>query len=300
MPDTKSPKGLGKGLSALIAEINDETPRGNLATGGQLTMEIPINHIDPSPYQPRHYFANGALKDLIESIQKNGVLQPIIVRERGGRYELVAGERRWRAGTMARLKTIPAIIKVLSDKQALEIALVENIHRQDLTPLEEAQGYHRLMEEFSYTQEVLSLALKKSRSHVANMLRLLTLPDDVKRLLDKGQISIGHARALVGLEDAVSVADEIIRSELSVRQTEQLIKDRANPTSATTSTAVPRSKPVTAPAKAKDDDIIGLEKMLSEAMGLAVSIEDHGNNGRVIIAFNSLEQLDKILQKLGQ
>lgn len=304
MSDTKtrSPKGLGKGLSALIAEINEEAPRGSLTLSEQATTELPVNRIDPSPYQPRKYFAEEALRELADSVRKNGVMQPIIVREREGRYELIAGERRWRASKLAGLQTIPVIVKDLSDRQALEFALIENIQRQDLTPIEEAQGYRRIMNEFNYTQEELSAELGKSRSHVANMLRLLALPDRIKHVLDEGQISMGHARALIGVEDAPEMVEEIIRKQLNVRQTEKLIKDRTKPATTSPSPTAPRqAKPVAnVLPKEKDEDILGLERMLSEAMGLAVSIEDEDNNGRVVIAFNSLEQLDRILQKLGR
>lgn len=297
----RSQKGLGKGLSALIAEINVDTPEATSTVIDHSNIaELPVDQIDPSPYQPRKYFSEDALRELTESIRKNGVMQPIIVRVKGGRYELVAGERRWRASKLARIDAIPVLVKDLSDTEALEFALIENIQRQDLTPLEEAEGYRRIMDECSYTQEELASELGKSRSHIANMLRLLNLPENVKKALDEGNISMGHARALLGKEDSDAIVDAIIKRQLSVRQTEQLIKKGNAPENSSRKSAS-RSTSSRSPAlaKEKDEDIINLEQMLSESLGLQVSIEDEGSNGRLIVAFNNLEQLDRVLQKLS-
>jgi ParB family chromosome partitioning protein len=297
---SRSPKGLGKGLSALIAEINVDTPvTTNTVIDRQSITELPVELIDPSPYQPRKYFSEEGLRELTDSIRKNGVMQPVIVRVKASRYELIAGERRWRASKLARLNYIPVVVKDLSDKEALEFALIENIQRQDLTPLEEAEGYRRIMDEFAYTQEEISQELGKSRSHIANMLRLLNLPDNVKKLLDDGEITMGHARALIGVEDAAKLAEEVVRRKLNVRQTESLIKHNGQPEpKAAPAQLQKQKKPSYTPTKEKDEDIISLEQTLSQSLGLHVSIEDEGNNGRVIIDFHNLEQLDRILQKL--
>lgn len=304
MSDTKtrSPKGLGKGLSALIAEINVDTPTQsfNPILDRQSITELPLDLIDTSPYQPRKYFSEEGLRELSDSIRKNGVMQPVIVRVKGSRYELIAGERRWRASKLARLNYIPVVVKDLSDKEALEFALIENIQRQDLTPLEEAEGYRRIMDEFAYTQEEVAVELGKSRSHIANMLRLLNLPENVKKLLDEGEISMGHARALIGVEDASKLAEEVVRRKLNVRQTESLIKHANNPPEAKDQEPAPvKAKPLpTHEPKEKDEDIANLEHTISQSLGLHVSIEDEENNGRVVIEFHNLEQLDRVLQKL--
>lgn len=297
---TRPSKGLGKGLSALIAEINEDAPpaTGSNIIDRQSITELPVDLIDPSAFQPRKYFAEDALRELSDSIRKNGVMQPVVVRVKGSRYELIAGERRWRASKLARLDYIPVVVKELSDKQALECALIENIQRQDLTPIEEAEGYRRIMDEFAYTQEEISAELGKSRSHIANMLRLLNLPNDVKKLLDTGQLSMGHARALIGEQDASDLAEEIVRRKLNVRQAEQIIKLRHNPEKNTEKKTKSAGKAASASAFGRDEDIIALERSLSEVLGLQVTIEDEDNQGRVIIAFNNLEQFDRVLQRL--
>ncbi len=231
-------------------------------------------------------------------------MQPIVVRPSGkhkGQYEIVAGERRWRAAKIAQILEIPVIIREITDKQALELALVENIQRQDLSPLEEANGYQRLIEEFSYTQEELSSIIGKSRSHIANLLRLLALPEEIKTLLDKGELTMGHARALIGVPDAVELARAIVRKGLNVRQVEQASRDaqgveKTVPGAARQQNSAYNSRENLAN---KDPDIIALEETLSENLGLKVSINDRGQSGEIVISYDSLSQLDEILRRLG-
>lgn len=305
-------KGLGKGLSALIEEINlgsvhhPGENKGNEDNSTLAVSTLPLDVLQPSSFQPRRYFSETQMRELAESIKQNGVMQPIVVRPIShGRYEIIAGERRWRASKMAQAKNIPVVIRELTDKQALEFALIENIQRQDLTPLEEAEGYKRIMDEFRYTQEQLSDTLGKSRSHIANMLRLLSLPTEVKELVEQGEITPGHARTLIGLDNAAELAKTIIAKKLSVRQTEQLIKQRNKADSDTDTTSVIKTdkpkKPVSATLNtaAKDEDIIALEQAVSASLGLHVSIDDSSDGGKVTIQFSTLEQLDVILQKLN-
>jgi len=280
-------KKLGMGLSALLGQ--DEADFAELdSTEG--AKAIAVAHLHPGKYQPRHNFGDEQLRDLSESIREKGVLQPLLVRphpDQVGEFEIIAGERRWRAAQMAQVHEVPVIVRDFDDKETLEVALVENLQRQDLSALEEADGYHRLMHEFSHTQEQLARALGKSRSHVANTLRLLTLPGEVKDLLEAGELSAGHARCLVGISGAADLAKEVVHKGLNVRQTEHLVKAGgavgAKPKAA---------KPV------KDTDTVALEKDLANMLGLKVEIKDKGGRGQVVIRYESLEQLDGILARL--
>jgi ParB family chromosome partitioning protein len=291
-------KGLGKGLSALMSEdystaMGEDVP----ATGNTL----PLGEIVSGRYQPRHKFSEQYLQELSDSIRKNGIMQPILVRKtEAGKYEIIAGERRWRAAGMAGLTEVPVIIKDIDDKQALELALIENIQRQDLTPLEEASGYQRLMDEFSYTQEELAGTVGKSRSHVANLLRLLSLPEKIKAYLDEDKLTMGHARALLNAKDAEMLADEVVKRGLNVRQTENLCRTGL-PTGKEPSGAPRRAGSTgrSSAARDKDPDILALEETLSENLGLKVSINDEGQHGQIIISYDSLSQLDDILRRLG-
>ena len=277
--------GLGKGLSALMGE-DFSTPSVQQENNGISLIDIDL--LVPSPYQPRRVFNESALGDLISSIREKGVLQPLLVRQKNGIYEIIAGERRLRASKQAGLKQVPVIIKEFNDKDALEVALIENLQREDLNPLEEAEAYKRLLNEFQYTQEELSKVVGKSRSHVANMMRLLDLPVDIKQLVENKELTIGHARALLNAQNPSELANEIIEKGLSVRQAEKMavskggVKKRSNP------------KPV----YQKDEDIIALEKQMSELMNVPVSINWNGQNGTVVIAYQNLDTLDNILQKL--
>lgn len=300
-------KGLGKGLSALMGEgasnpATSYAAASHGAAGGQ--GELPISALRPGKYQPRTNFRLEQLQELANSIAHNGIMQPILVRpiDDDGNYEIVAGERRWRAAKIADLQTVPVIIREMSDKIALELAIVENIQRADLSPVEEAAGYQRLMDEFDYTQEELSETVGKSRSHVANLLRLLGLPEEIKDMLDRGELTMGHARALIGVKDSVQVAEDIVRKGLNVRQTEALTRRDPNkpfgrPRKEEGARPTPRQN--NSNQTNKDPDIVALEDTLSENLGLKVSIDDQGSNGQISIQYGTLEQLDEILRRLG-
>ncbi|MBV9881432.1 MAG: ParB/RepB/Spo0J family partition protein, partial [Sphingomonadaceae bacterium] len=221
-PVKKRPSGLGRGLSSLLGEVAQEASVApGEGTRGAVQM-IPVASIEPHPGQPRRIFQEESLVELAASIQTRGVIQPIVVRPHGHRFQIVAGERRWRASQRARLHEIPAIVREFSDEETLEVALIENIQRQDLNAIEEAQAYRRLLDEYGHTQEELGRLVHKSRSHVANLLRLLDLPTKVQNLVGGGQLSMGHARALITAPDPVALAEEVIRRGLSVRETEKL------------------------------------------------------------------------------
>ncbi|MBL8710993.1 MAG: ParB/RepB/Spo0J family partition protein [Rhodospirillaceae bacterium] len=290
-------KHLGRGLSALLgndaaAAVTGEG--GATPVAGQRSVSIELLH--PGKYQPRGSFNPQALEDLAQSIRSNGVLQPILVRPHPtrprGEFEIIAGERRWRAAQMAQLHDVPVIEKELSDRDALEIALIENIQRQDLNPLEEAEGYARLMEEFHYTQEELSGRMGKSRSGIANTLRLRELPAPVRAMLADGRLSAGHARALLTCPDPVALAQEVVAQELNVRQTEKLARDFKP--AHLLKTLKGRKAP-----KEKDADTKALERDLAVKLGLKVEIDFDGKGGKVILHYKSLAQLDGIISKLG-
>lgn len=296
-------KGLGKGLSALISE--DYSRSAALAPEPEKTQEekpsstLPVGIIVSGKFQPRTRFTEEYLKELAESIRRNGIMQPIVVRlspEHADKYEIIAGERRWRAAQLAGLTEVPVIIRDIDDQQALELALIENIQRQDLTPLEEAAGYQRLIDEFSHTQEELAKTVGKSRSHVANLLRLLTLPESIKVLLDEDKISMGHARALLNVPNPEELASEVVKRGLNVRQTENIARTGIINSDQAPS---PKSFKQQHQPREKDPDILALESTLSESLGLNVSIEDNGQSGKIIISYDSLSQLDNILKRLG-
>ncbi|MFZ4124860.1 MAG: ParB/RepB/Spo0J family partition protein [Rickettsiales bacterium] len=297
MATATAKKGLGKGLSALMSEEYSTTQ-----TNDNSVATLPLDKLVAGKYQPRREFDVGALAELTVSIEKNGIMQPILVRAvAGGKYEIIAGERRFRAAKHAKLKTVPVLIRDdVNDQQALELALVENIQRQDLNPLEEATGYQRLMDEFKYTQDKLSAVVGKSRSHVANLLRLLSLPEGVKKYVETGDLTMGHARALIGVEGAEKIARDIVAKQLSVRETETLV--RGDAPVQTKESHRPASNPKSASPRSaeKSDDILQLERMLSDNLGLGVSITTRGGKaGEVTIAYNSLTELDEVLRRLG-
>jgi ParB family chromosome partitioning protein len=285
-------KGLGRGLSALLGE-DVEAPASR--DQRRATHAVPIEQLSPGKYQPRQRFDDEELASLVESVRSKGILQPILVRRDpllADSYEIIAGERRWRAAQRAQLHEVPVIVREFSDEETLEIALIENLQRENLSPIEEANAFQRLMDEFSHTQEVLAKTVGKSRSSVANTLRLLTLPLTVQVHVDTGALSAGHARALVGNDDAEKLAGEIIRKGLSVRQTEELVQSPQGGLSA-------RPKR----ASAKDPDTIALEHDLSNMLGLRVAIKFRGDGakgGSVSINYSTLDQLDDILQRLNQ
>lgn len=285
---------LGRGLAALIGDAADEE---GLFEGPVATNTLPVEKIQPNPNNPRHRFAEENLEELALSIREKGLLQPLVVRAiaDSDRYQIVAGERRWRAAQLAQLHDLPVIVKQLSDSEALEIAIIENVQREDLNPVEEAEGFQRLMEEFRYTQEQLSKVIGKSRSHVANTLRLTNLPDKVKSYLVDGLLTAGHARALLTAPDAENLATMVVQKGLSVRQTEALGRKPAP------DQAAPDTPPKTAPDRAvaqKDADTLALERDLAEALGLVVTINHRQNKGEVKIAYSTLEQLDEVCRRL--
>lgn len=282
-------RGLGRGLSALLGDHGEEasadSPKG--------VKSLPIGDIHPGRFQPRRHFDEERIADLVESVREKGVLQPLLVRrdpEDEASFEIIAGERRWRAAQLAQLHEVPVIIREFSDREALEVALVENLQRQDLSPLEEAEGYRRLLEEFEHTQEDLARAVGKSRSHVANTLRLLALPDPIKALMDDGKLTAGHARALLTAKDSVKLAQQVVAKGLNVRQTEKLVQQPGRKAEGST-----RSKP----AEVKDPDTAALERDLQEILGLKVNIRFFGKGGELTLQYGSLEQLDDILHRLS-
>jgi ParB family chromosome partitioning protein len=284
-------RGLGRGLSSLLG---DETEDYASLDRLRLSKMVPIELVHPGQFQPRRVFDPDALASLADSMRQKGVLQPLLVRRHpvhANSYEIFAGERRWRAAQQAQLSEVPIVIKELSDSDALAIAVVENIQREDLTPVEEAAAYQRMTEEFSYTQEALAQAVGKSRSHIANMMRLLSLPDNVQRMIDEGQLSAGHARALVVAEDPAGMAQQIVRLGLNVRQAEQLVK-AAKPD------VVKGRKNVG--AQDKDPNIAALESDLRDLLGLKVAFKVQGEGGSMTIQYKTLEQLDDVLQRLTQ
>ncbi len=286
----KSRKVLGRGLSALMADIEPAktTETSEVAKG---MMSVPIDSIEPNPDQPRKKFLKDDLDDLAGSIVEKGIIQPLIVRKTDNKndtYQIVAGERRWRAAQIARIHSIPVIVREFNDLEVLEVAIIENIQRSDLNPIDEARGYQQLMSRFSHTQEKLSKVLGKSRSHIANLLRLLTLPEDVQRMLSDNIISIGHARALITRNDASLLAREVVRRNLSVREVERLAKlDFKNKI----------NKRVRKP---KDADTRTMEADLKAATGLKFDIQhdDKTGKGLVNIKYNNIDQLDDVVLKL--
>ncbi len=295
------PKRLGRGLSALMANVEPNT-NASVASQSILSFSeqnIPIEKIHPNPDQPRRSFTPRDLEDLANSIRTKGIIQPLIVRrhpDKSDEFEIVAGERRWRASQLAQVHTLPAIIRDFSDNEVLEVAIIENIQREDLNPIEEAAGYRQLMDRFARTQEQMAEALGKSRSHIANLLRLLNLPDDVQAYLKEGKLTIGHARALVTTENSRELAQVIISKGLSVRDTEKLVKKSLKEGEAKSSAAAIKKK-----FGDKDADAKALEGDLSAAIGMKVQVNHHieKESGEVIISYISLDQLDDICQMLN-
>lgn len=281
---------LGRGLASLIGDVGGEAAH---AERPRVQRKVPIEFLKPNPRNPRRAFSDVELGELSDSIKQHGVIQPIVVRAVKGtqdRFEIIAGERRWRAAQSAGLHEVPIVPVEVSDHVALEIAIVENVQREDLNAMEEAHGYHALANEFKHTQDDIAKIVGKSRSHVANMMRLTKLPDDVQALITSGELSAGHARALIGVPDPSAAARRIVTEGLNVRQAEALAHEEG----------VAERKPQKARAdKAqKDSDTLALEKRVSDALGLAVTV-DHKNPGGVVqIRYRDLEQLDEILKRL--
>lgn len=289
---------LGRGLAALIGEMNDPQPapvEAPVAARAGGVRRLPIEHVHANPRNPRRAFLEEGLEDLTASIREKGIIQPIVVRPLAAQntFEIVAGERRWRAAQRAALHDVPVIVLELTDREALEIAIIENVQRADLNPVEEAQGYESLMAEFAYTQNDLAKVIGKSRSHIANTLRLLKLPAEVKIYLADGRLTAGHARAMVGQDNCEELARKVVEKGLNVRDVEALVKARA------TQAAGDGTPPRRAREDDKSADIRALEKRLADALGLSVSLESRGETGELRIRFGSLEQLDALCRRLG-
>ena len=291
MSEESSKRRLGRGLAALIGEMDQ--PDQGAPVRAKADSFVPIEHVIANPNNPRRRFDPEDLKDLSASIAQHGIVQPVVVRSRpGGRYEIIAGERRWRAAQQAGHVEIPVIIRDVDDRTALELAIVENVQRADLNPLEEAQGYQQLIADHGYTQNDLGDIIGKSRSHVANSLRLLKLPEVVRMMLGEGQLSSGHARAIVSTSDPAKLAREIVSKGLSVREAERLAQKDAE--GGGEQEAAERRQ-----AKEKDADTLALEQSLSNVLGLKVEVSHRSRGGHLRIDYKSLEQLDELCRLLG-
>ena len=279
MNNFKLKKGLGRGLSSLIGDSGSKSKQSNLK----------IDDIISNPYQPRKIFDDEQLNDLTNSIKERGIIQPIVVRpskSQNEKFEIIAGERRWLAAKRANLDSVPVVILNVDDEKSLEFAIVENVQRQDLNPIEEAKGYQKLIDEFNYNQEKLSKFIGKSRSYIANSLRLLSLSTDVIDHMEKGNLTAGHARALIGVPNSGIIAKKIIKNQLSVRQVENLVK-------------VFKNKNIVKLIKSKDSNIIELQKSLENKIGLSVIIQNKKNNsGKITFEYKNLDQLDKIIDTI--
>ncbi|MDD9901560.1 MAG: ParB/RepB/Spo0J family partition protein [Alphaproteobacteria bacterium] len=305
-------RGLGRGLDALFrdarAEETDFIPATRRAeevaekivatAAPQSQRRLPVDKLTPGKYQPRRRFDDAGLDQLAESIGVHGVLQPLLVRPiANGMHEIIAGERRWRAAQKAQVHDVPVVVQDLSDQDALEIGLIENLQREDLSPIEEAEGYTRLMQEFGHTQEMLASHLSKSRSHVANMMRLLKLPPPVRKLVETGVLSAGHGRALIGVSNAEEVAGVIIRRGLNVRQVEKLVQKTQTSSFSGKTSVKTGKKPKYVE---KDVDTLALEEKMTALLGLPVTIDGKGAKGKLVIEYANLEQLDDVLERLSR
>ncbi|PSJ62135.1 ParB/RepB/Spo0J family partition protein [Pseudaminobacter soli (ex Li et al. 2025)] len=289
MNEDISKKRLGRGLAALIGEIDKPAVAAQPVVSSD--GHVPIELVAPNPKNPRRHFGDAELTDLAQSIREHGVVQPVVVRPtagQAGRYEIIAGERRWRAAQRAGLAEIPVIVRDVNDRTALELAIIENVQRTDLNPVEEALGYQQLIDDHNYTQADLGQVIGKSRSYVANTLRLLKLPDVIRDMLVDGQLSAGHARALVTAADPVGLAKRIVEEGLSVRQAEML---------AQLPPEVVQEAKVSAPVE-KDADTLALEKLLSDVTGMRVAIAHKAKGGELRIGYKTLEQLDDLCRRL--
>jgi ParB family chromosome partitioning protein len=282
---------LGRGLAALMGDVGEETAAPERSRSQR---RVPIEFVHPNPRNPRRNFFETELDELAASIRERGIIQPIVVRpvsRRSENFEIIAGERRWRAAQRAGLHDIPVVVLDVSDAEALELAIIENVQRTDLNPLEEATGYQALIDEYRHSQEAIAQIVGKSRSHVANTLRLMKLPDAVKDYIHAGRLSAGHARALIGQPDPEALARSIIENNLNVRQVEALAQERAR---------AQGKKPTARRRVAKDADTAAMEKQLSDALGLAVGIDHRGDRGVLSVRYRTLEQLDEVARRLGR
>jgi ParB family chromosome partitioning protein len=289
---TKRPPRLGRGLSALLGEAAapPQAHASRTDRGGEGLRYLPIDALEPGPFQPRGGIEAGPIEELAASLREHGMLQPILVRPRPGmegRYQIIGGERRWLAAQQVPLHEVPVVVRAFGDREAMAAALVENLQRQDLNALEEAEGYRRLLDEFGLTQELLGQAVGKSRPHVANMLRLLNLPQRVRELLRDGAITAGHARALLTAPDPEGLAMQVVDRGLNVRQTEALAAAKPKP-----------ADPAKPPAVPKDIETVALERDLSGHLGLKVGIQHQGKGGQVTIRYRDLDQLEGLITLL--
>ncbi|RWP11476.1 MAG: ParB/RepB/Spo0J family partition protein [Mesorhizobium sp.] len=292
MSEDLSRKRLGRGLAALIGEI--DRPAAVEKRGMNADGKVPIEFLSPNPKNPRRHFGDADLTDLAQSIREHGVVQPVVARPsptQAGRYEIIAGERRWRAAQRAGLSEIPIIVRDVNDRTALELAIIENVQRTDLNPVEEATGYQQLIDDHGYTQADLGQVIGKSRSHVANTLRLLKLPDVIRDMLVDGALSAGHARTLVTAQDPAGLAKRIVEDGLSVRQAEALAQMPAG---------APTVKRQPAAPVQKDADTRALEKLMTDTLGMFVTIEHNERGGVISVAYRTLEQLDELCRRLKQ
>jgi ParB family chromosome partitioning protein len=286
---SRSP-GLGRGLSALFGEVAQEQPIA-ASTPASGVRTVPVSDLRPHPGQPRRRFDEAALAELAESIRRRGLIQPVLVRPHGGGLlQIVAGERRWRAAQAAGLHEIPVIVREFDEAQTLEVAIVENVQREDLNAIEEAEAYQRLASEFGHSHEEIASFVGKSRSHVANLVRLLGLPDPVRAAVADGRLSMGHARALINAPNAETIAEDAIRRGLSVREVETLARGGAP------AKKQRNAKPASAAA---DDDSAALARQLTDLLGVKVTVTHEGGAGEVVLTYSSLDQLDMICQRLN-
>jgi len=286
LPRPKPRSGLGRGLTALMGDVAREEPiSGTEMSPGVRTL--PVGSLTPHPGQPRRHFNDAALDELAASIGARGLIQPIVVRPHGKGYQIVAGERRWRAAQRARLHEVPVIVRDFDDAATLEVALVENIQRQDLNAIEEAEAYHRLIDDFGHTQDALGKLVHKSRSHIANLLRLLELPKSVQDKVMDGSLTMGHARALIGAPDVENLADQVVTRGLSVRDTERLARNAKPDT---------RSR---SGEGGRDADLAALEHQLGDLLGLSVRITHGPKGGSLTLSYSTLDQLDMVCQRLS-
>jgi len=280
-------RALGRGLSSLLNE--EITPIEIITSSNNIDLEL----IECNEDQPRKYFDEEKIKELADSINSHGLVQPIIVnKSQSGKYKIIAGERRFRACKIAGLRQVPVIIKDLTEKEILEIAVIENIQRQELTAIEEAEGFQKLIKEYGYSQGELAIVVGKSRSHVANLLRLNQLPESIKFMINNSQLSMGHARCLIGLENAEEIATKIVANDLNVRQVEELVSNRKRKEKANNSVTKEKDKVI-------DDDLVILGQSLSEKFGVKVVVENSWNGGRISLHYSNLEELDLILTKFN-
>ena len=291
-------KALGKGLGALIKPAPVKaTGAESISTGdGEMVQYLPISSILPSPHNPRKEFSKEEISELADSIKQHGIIQPLIVREVSGNYELIAGERRWRASQSIPLKTVPAIVREASDRDVIEMALIENLQRQDLNPIEEAAGYLQLVKEFSLKQEEIAKRVGKSRASVANAMRLLDLGEEIQAFLVKGQLSVGHAKVILGIKDQdnqFTVADQVIRHKLTVRATEKAVHDLNNPSPAQTRLLNPKQ------ASPTDPELKKIENTLRDKYATHVKVVDNGKKGKIELEFYGADDFQRLLDLLG-